>query len=123
MSAFDSPPGGQYNGWYQYFDRDIPKLLHIKQPQPFANAYCGAGNLKRCRQAVWGAIAAAGKSADPQQHSANPSAWRASATDERITFIPGLLKYTMSLHQPAERDPAGDQLQPPPLRETPLLVS
>jgi acyl-homoserine lactone acylase PvdQ len=96
VSVFDSPPGGQFSGWYQYFDRDIPKLLHIKQPQPFANAYCGAGNLKRCRQAVWGAIAAAGRSLTHQQHSANPSAWRASATDERITFIPGLLKYTMS---------------------------
>ncbi len=50
VSVFDSPPGGQFSGWYQYFDRDIPKLLHIKQPQPFANEYCGAGNLRRCQQ-------------------------------------------------------------------------
>jgi acyl-homoserine lactone acylase PvdQ len=96
VSVFDSPPGGQFSGWYQYFDRDVSKLLKIRQPQPFTNAYCGAGNLKRCQQSVWTAIAAAGRQLTSQQHSTNPSAWRASATDERITFIPGLLKYTMS---------------------------
>ncbi len=96
VSVFDSPPGGQFSGWYQYFDRDVSKLLKIKQPQPFTNAYCGAGNLKRCRREVWTAIAAAGRQLASQQHSTNPSSWRASATDERITFIPGLLKYTMS---------------------------
>jgi acyl-homoserine lactone acylase PvdQ len=96
FSVFDSPPGGQYNGWYQYFDRDIDNLLHIKQPQPFANDYCGAGHLRSCRQSVWAAIAAAGRQLSAQQHTANPAAWRASATAERITFIPGLLSYTMS---------------------------
>jgi acyl-homoserine lactone acylase PvdQ len=96
VSVFDSPPGGQFSGWYQYFDRDVSNLLHLKQPQPFANDYCGAGNLQRCRQSVWAAIAAAGTALTHQQHSANPSAWRASATAEQITFIPGLLKYTMA---------------------------
>jgi acyl-homoserine lactone acylase PvdQ len=96
VSVFDSPPGGQYSGWYQYFDRDVSKLLHVSQPQPFANAYCGAGNLHRCRQSVWAAIAAAGRTLARQQHSADPGAWRASATAERIKFIPGLLPYTMA---------------------------
>ena len=96
VSVFDSPPGGQFSGWYQYFDRDVSKLLHVKQPQPFANDYCGAGNLHHCRQSVWAAIAAAGRTLAHQQHSANPSGWHASATAERITFIPGLLKYTMA---------------------------
>ena len=27
FSRFDQPPGGQYDGWYQYFDRDIRHLL------------------------------------------------------------------------------------------------
>ncbi len=27
FSRFDQPPGGQYAGWYQYFDRDIRRLL------------------------------------------------------------------------------------------------
>ncbi|HYZ79673.1 MAG TPA: penicillin acylase family protein [Solirubrobacteraceae bacterium] len=96
VSVFDAPPGGQFSGWYQYFDRDVTKLLHIAQPQPFANAYCGGGNLRRCQRSVWAAISAAGASLARGQHTANPSAWRASATAEQITFIPGLLKYTMS---------------------------
>jgi acyl-homoserine lactone acylase PvdQ len=96
VSVFDSPPDGQYSGWYQYFDRDVSKLLHIAQPQPFANGYCGGGNLERCRASVWAAIAAAGRTLARQQHDANPSAWRASATAERIKFVPGLLPYTMA---------------------------
>ena len=27
FSRFDQPPGGQYDGWYQYFDRDVRALL------------------------------------------------------------------------------------------------
>jgi acyl-homoserine lactone acylase PvdQ len=96
FSVFDAPPGGQYSGWYQYFDRDINKLLGIRQPQPFANDYCGAGNLTRCRRAVWSAIAAAGRELTHRQKTASPSAWRTSATALRISFIPGLLPYTMS---------------------------
>jgi hypothetical protein len=45
---------------------------------------------------VWAAIAAAGRTLARQQHDANPSAWRASATAERIKFVPGLLPYTMA---------------------------
>ena len=96
VSVFDAPPGGQFSGWYQYFDRDVSKLLKIGQPQPYANDYCGAGNLQRCQRAVWSAIAAAGRALAKQQHGANPAGWRASATAERITFVPGLLKYTMA---------------------------
>ncbi len=92
---FAAPPGDQYNGWYQYFDRDIDKLLKIKQPQPFANSYCGRGNLRRCRQSVWSAIAAAGKQLTKSQGTANPAAWRASATALDIKFVP-LNVFTMS---------------------------
>jgi acyl-homoserine lactone acylase PvdQ len=96
FSRFDAPPAGQFNGWYQYFDRDIRKLLGMPQPQPFANDYCGAGNLRRCQKSIWAAIAASGRELTRQQKTSTPSAWRASATAERITFIPGLLKFTMS---------------------------
>jgi acyl-homoserine lactone acylase PvdQ len=96
VSVFDAPPGGQFTGWYQYFDRDVSTLLKIKQAQPFANAYCGAGNLHRCQTSVWAAIASAGRQLTKQQKTSNPAAWRASATAERIKFLPGLLPYTMS---------------------------
>ena len=96
FSRFDQPPGGQYSGWYQYFDRDIRRLLHMKQPQPFEKRYCGAGNLQKCQTAIWDAIANAGKKLTRQQGTSDPSAWRSSADAERIHFVPGLLKTTMA---------------------------
>lgn len=95
FSQFDAAPGGQYNGWYQYFDRDIDKLLKIRQPQPFANDYCGGGNLRRCQHSLWTAIAGAGRQLTRAQKTADPSAWRASATALDIKFVP-LNVFTMS---------------------------
>ena len=95
FARFDAPPGGQYNGWYQYFDRDIDKLLRIKQPQPLANEYCGAGSLARCQRALWGAIAAAGRQLTTIQHSSDPTVWRTSANAIKIHFSP-LNVFTMS---------------------------
>jgi acyl-homoserine lactone acylase PvdQ len=85
---FDGYLAGQYSGWYQYMDRDFKKLLKIHQPQPLANNYCGKGNLKRCQTSLWNAIAAAGRQLTKSQGTANPSAWRASATAIEIQFSP-----------------------------------
>jgi acyl-homoserine lactone acylase PvdQ len=95
FSRFDQPPGGQYSGWYQYFDRDIRSLLGMPVSQPLANRYCGGGNLAACRHDVWQAIAAAGAALTTAQGTADPSQWRADATAERIHFVPGLLPTTM----------------------------
>jgi acyl-homoserine lactone acylase PvdQ len=95
FTRFQAPPAGQESGWYQYFDRDIRKLLGMPQPQPFTNNYCGAGNLRRCQKSVWAAIAAAGSQLTRQQKTATPSAWRASATAERIQFAPVALPFTL----------------------------
>ncbi|MGI8714208.1 MAG: penicillin acylase family protein [Solirubrobacteraceae bacterium] len=95
FSQFDAPPSGQYNGWYQYFDRDIGKLLKLRQPQPFANSYCGAGNLHRCRTSLWSAIASAGRQLAKAQGTPTPRAWRTSATALDIKFAP-LNVFTMS---------------------------
>ena len=92
---FDPPPGGQYSGWYQYFDRDIRGLLnatHKKRkkkrlPDQFNLSYCGKGHLAACRSQIWTAIQAAGDQLAAQQ-GPNPAAWRASATDEEIHFAP-----------------------------------
>jgi acyl-homoserine lactone acylase PvdQ len=88
FSRFSAPPGGQYDGWYQYFERDIRSLLGKRVKKPFQNSYCGAGNKGACRQAIWDAIAAAGEELSAEQGTADPAAWRASATDEEITFAP-----------------------------------
>jgi acyl-homoserine lactone acylase PvdQ len=95
FSRFDQPPGGQYSGWHQYFDRDIRRLLGLPLSDPFSNRYCGAGDLNRCRQSMWAALAEAGTELTAAQGTSNPAAWRADATRERIRFVPGILPTTM----------------------------
>jgi acyl-homoserine lactone acylase PvdQ len=95
FSRFDQPPGGQYSGWYQYFERDIRELLGMRVARPFENSYCGGGRKDACVGAVWGAIAAAGEELTAAQGTPDPSAWHADATAERIEFVPGLLPTTM----------------------------
>ena len=95
FSRFDLPPGGQYSGWYQYFDRDVRELLGKKVERPFRNAYCGGGKLAKCQKDVWAAIDKAGRSLTQSQGTADPSAWHSNATRERIEFAPGVLSTTM----------------------------
>jgi acyl-homoserine lactone acylase PvdQ len=95
FSRFNLPPGGQFSGWYQYFDRDIRSLLGMPVAQPLSNRYCGNGNLAACRSAVWGAIAQAGAELTTAQGTSNPTLWRSDAVRERISFAPGLLTTTM----------------------------
>jgi acyl-homoserine lactone acylase PvdQ len=94
MTPFQAPPGGQEEGWYGYMYKDLRTMLGEHVKGKFAVRYCGGGSLKRCRELLWGAITKAGGQLAAKQGS-NPSAWRASATAERISFVPGLLPYTM----------------------------
>jgi acyl-homoserine lactone acylase PvdQ len=89
FSRFNEPPGGQYDGWYQYFERDIRELLGKPVAKPFRNAYCGKGKVGACQTSIWNAIAAAGEQITEEQGTADPAAWRASSTDQDITFTPG----------------------------------
>jgi hypothetical protein len=86
VSRFDEPPGGQYSGWYQYFDRDIRALLGQDVRSPFSVSYCGRGDLETCQEDVWNAIADAGAELQAEQGSANPANWFADADAERIKF-------------------------------------
>ncbi len=95
FSRFDAPPGGQYDGWYQYFDRDVKHLLGEHVALPFQNSYCGHGSKAACQRSIWKAIAAAGAELTADQGTSNPAAWRADATAERIHFAPGVLSTTM----------------------------
>ncbi len=88
FSRFDDPPGGQYSGWYQYFERDIKKLLGRSQPKPFKKSYCGKGKKSACQTAVWNAIAQSGQELEAEYGTPDPSQWRASAADEQIRFSP-----------------------------------
>ena len=95
FSRFNLPPGGQYDGWYQYFDRDIRDLLGMKTKAPFENSYCGNGKLKACQTAIWNAIATAGSQLEAKYGTPDPSLWHSDANRERIEFAPGLLSTTM----------------------------
>ncbi len=95
FSRFSQPPGGQYDGWYQYFDRDIRKLLGDPVAKPLNQSYCGGGDLGRCRNLIRSAFQAAASELAAEQGTSNPAAWRADATAERISFVPGLLPTTM----------------------------
>ena len=93
-SQYDQPPAGQYTGWHIYMDKDLRTLLGEPVRGKYNVRYCGGGNLKRCRAELWTALNQAGQVLAAQQ-GPNPAAWRADATKERITFVPGLLPYTM----------------------------
>jgi hypothetical protein len=95
VSIYDQPPGGQYTGWHIYMYKDLRTLLGDRVRGKYAVRYCGAGNLKRCRTLLWGAIDKAGAMLAKAKGSSNPAAWHSSATAEDIKFVPGLLSYTM----------------------------
>jgi acyl-homoserine lactone acylase PvdQ len=90
-ARWDAPPGGQYDGWYQYFDRDIRGLLAKKRSSVqdrFSVTYCGKGRLGLCRSEVWNAIQATGDQLTAEQGTSDPAAWRASAIDDQFTYTP-----------------------------------
>lgn len=101
FSRFDAPPGGQYSGWYQYFDKDIKALLGIKQPQGFENSYCGKGKLKACQTSIWKAIETSGAEIAAAQGTDDPSAWRSDATAEDIEFAPINVKTMRYTNRPS----------------------
>src|SRR4051812_6577512 len=91
---FEQPPGGQAAGWHSYVLKDLHDIFGPPTAAPFRVRYCGAGNAANCRTALWAAIDAAGNDLAATQ-GPNPAAWRADATKERISFVPGLLKTTL----------------------------
>jgi acyl-homoserine lactone acylase PvdQ len=91
---FDLPPNGQFGGWHQYMSKDIRTLLGERVRGRFANRYCGGGDVAVCRTSLWAALEAAGVELQASQ-GADPAAWRSDATRERISFLPGLLPFTM----------------------------
>ncbi len=94
VTIYSQPPGGQYAGWHIYMQKDLRTLLGAHVRGRYAVRYCGAGNLRRCRSLLWGAIDRAGAILARGQGS-DPANWHSSATAEEIEFVPGLLPYKM----------------------------
>lgn len=82
------------SGWYGHVDKDLRTLLRRPVRDAFSTGYCGAGQLDACRASLWSAIAQAVDELSAKQ-GVDPSAWRASATAERIDFTTGLIRDTM----------------------------
>jgi hypothetical protein len=93
-NQYDQPPSGQYTGWHIYMDKDLRTMLGMPVRGAYAVRYCGGGNLTLCRTQLWAAIDQAGNVLQGAQGT-NPAGWHSSATAERITFVPGLLPFTM----------------------------
>jgi Penicillin amidase len=86
-SAFDA-------GWYGYVSKDLRSELGMKVRGPYSRRYCGNGNLRACRKSLWAAIQAAALKLAASE-GPNPADWYSSSTAERITFIPGLIPFSM----------------------------
>jgi acyl-homoserine lactone acylase PvdQ len=86
--------GDYQGGWNSYVDKDLRTLLGDKVKGKFHFSFCGGGNLNACATALWGALDAAGNTLQAAQ-GPDPSAWRADANAERISFAPKLLTTTI----------------------------
>jgi acyl-homoserine lactone acylase PvdQ len=72
-------------GWYGYVQKDIQALVAAPIGKGFANRYCGAGDVVACAASLWQSLDAAGDVLAAAQ-GADPRAWRADASAERIRF-------------------------------------
>jgi acyl-homoserine lactone acylase PvdQ len=89
-----NPGGSSYGaGWYGYVDKDLRTLLGETVQGRFSRTYCGGGDRTACASSLWQSLDAAGADLEAAQ-GADPAAWRADATPERIRFS-GFLQATM----------------------------
>jgi hypothetical protein len=83
------------DGGFWYLDKDLRRLVGAGEARPYRLQYCAGGDATACAQALWGAFDAAASDLQAAQGTADPAAWRADATAERIHFRPGLLSTTL----------------------------
>lgn len=89
------PNGSAYiSGWYGYVDKDLRTQLGKPVRGAFSRRYCGGGSLAACTVSLRAALDAAGAQLAAAQ-GADPAAWRADASRERIRFTSGVLPDTM----------------------------
>ncbi|HEY8638384.1 MAG TPA: hypothetical protein VIL64_04020, partial [Solirubrobacteraceae bacterium] len=87
--------GGYTGGRINYVDKDLRTLTGTHFASPFANRFCGGGDINACRDSLWQAFDQAGDALATAQGSPDPATWTSDATAERIKFVPGLLQTTI----------------------------
>jgi acyl-homoserine lactone acylase PvdQ len=92
--ALQTDGSSAYSGWWSYVHKDLRTLLARPVAGTYATHFCGGGDVTRCAASLWAAIDETAAELSNAQ-GADPSAWRADATKERIVFAPGILTRTM----------------------------
>jgi acyl-homoserine lactone acylase PvdQ len=92
--ALQTDGSSAYSGWWSYVHKDLRTLLARPVAGTYATHFCGGGDVGRCAASLWAAIDGTAAELATTQ-GADPSAWRADATKERIVFAPGILTRTM----------------------------
>jgi acyl-homoserine lactone acylase PvdQ len=82
-----------YSGWWSYVQKDLRSLV-ATVARPYVTRFCGGGDVSACSASLWAALDQTAAALEAAQ-GADPAAWRADATAERIRFAPGILTQTM----------------------------
>jgi hypothetical protein len=85
----------QYDGWYQYIDKDLKTLLGDKVTKPFSTKFCGSGAIVACRDAVWQALQASVATGTTMFGTSDPTKWLVDVSTDRIKFTPGAPSLTI----------------------------
>ncbi len=89
--------GSSYDaGWYSYVDKTVRMALGKPVTGRYVGLTCGKGDAPSCAAALWQSLDEAGNALAVAQ-GADPTAWRADATKERIRFagfIPDTMRWT-----------------------------
>jgi acyl-homoserine lactone acylase PvdQ len=93
-AALQPDGSSAYSGWWSYVHKDLRTLLARPVTGTYATHFCGGGDIARCAASLWAAIDETAAELSAAQ-GADPSAWRADATKERLVFAPGILTRTM----------------------------
>ena len=84
----------QAGGWHSYVLEGPPRPVRPEAGRAVPRALLRRGQRGGLPDVLWAALDAAGAELQAAQ-GPDPAAWRADATKERITFVPGLLKTTL----------------------------
>ena len=110
-------PSGQYDGWYQYFDRDIRDAARDEDQGAVRRTPTAATASSRpARRRSGTRSRPPARSSRPKTgHRRTRRCGARTPTASGSRSRPGLLDDDDALHEPPERDPAGDLVRRPPL--------
>jgi hypothetical protein len=73
-------------GFYGYVAKDLRRVLHRKQRQPYARAFCGGGRLASCRHALLASLRSALVVPDSRMYRGDEACQAAGRDGEQACF-------------------------------------